>query len=40
MISTLIAGFSILVFSGIANTYFSHMLFGDTEVPPENNNNL
>lgn len=38
MISTLIAGLSILVFSGLANTYLSHMLFGETEAPPDNKN--
>ncbi len=38
MISTFLAGLSILVFSGIANTYLSHMLFGDTELPPDNHN--
>lgn len=38
MISTLIAGLSILLFSGIANTYFSQKLFSDTEFPPENKN--
>ncbi|BAY44271.1 hypothetical protein SAMD00079811_18670 [Scytonema sp. HK-05] len=38
MISTLIAGLSILLFSGMANTYFSQRLFSDTEFPPEDNN--
>jgi hypothetical protein len=38
MISSLIAGLGILVFSGLANTYLSHMLFGETESPPDNNN--
>jgi hypothetical protein len=38
MISTLIAGLSILFFSGIANTYFSQRLFSDTEFPPDDNN--
>ncbi len=38
MISTLIAGLSILLFSGMANTYFSQMLFSDTEIPPDNKN--
>ncbi len=38
MISTLIAGFSILFFSGLANTYLSHMLFGETEAPSDENN--
>jgi hypothetical protein len=38
MISTLIAGLSILVFSGLANTYLSHMLFDEKEAPSDNNN--
>jgi hypothetical protein len=38
MISTLIAGLSILFFSGMANTYFSEMLFSDTELPSDKNN--
>jgi hypothetical protein len=38
MIGTLIAGFSILIFSGIANTYFSNLLFSDTESPSKQNN--
>jgi hypothetical protein len=38
MISTLIAGLSILLFSGMANTYFSEMLFSDTELPSDKNN--
>lgn len=38
MISTLIAGLSILLFSGMANTYFSKRLFSDTEYSPDDNN--
>lgn len=40
MISTLIAGLSILLFSGMANTYFSEMLFSDTKLPSDKNNNF
>ncbi|WP_273039911.1 hypothetical protein [Iningainema tapete] len=29
MISALIAGFSLLLFSGLANTYISYMLLGE-----------
>ncbi len=38
MIATLIAGFSLLIVSGIAKTYMSYMLF--TEIPnhPEEKN--
>ena len=38
MISTLIAGLSILLFSGMAHTYLSCMLFSHIEVIPENKN--
>lgn len=38
MISTLIAGISIIILSGVANTYISHFLFGEIENPPEKNN--
>lgn len=31
MISTLIAGLSLLVFSGLANTYISYLLIGKPE---------
>ncbi len=38
MISTLVAGLSLLIFSGIANTYFSYLLFGKSEATQEKNN--
>lgn len=36
MISTLIAGLSILLFSGMAHTCLSCMLFSHREIIPEN----
>ncbi|GAB1543338.1 hypothetical protein NUACC21_60120 [Scytonema sp. NUACC21] len=38
MISSLIAGFSLLILSGVANTYISYLLFGNEEAPTDKNN--
>jgi hypothetical protein len=38
MISTLIAGFSLLLISGIAKTYISYMLFNEISNHPGENN--
>jgi hypothetical protein len=38
MISTLLAGLSLLLFSGLANTYFSYLLLDKNQTPPSENN--
>ncbi len=38
MITALIAGFSLLLFSGFANTYISYLLLDEIPNPPDKNN--
>jgi hypothetical protein len=38
MITSLIAGLSLLILSGVANTYISYLLFGEEKVPTDKEN--